>query len=118
MTTALVTAQSLQSHPSLFYTTADVPGASATVVNGIDYPGADWTWATRVNDGGPVVGLVTKGRSESGFSYDGANFTLIGYPWPKNAAVEGMNNAGQLVGTDEGSQGIFHGFVYGRRTKA
>ena len=67
------------------FTAIDVPGASSTVVAGI-------------NDAGYLVGQETVSGQEFAFTYDGTSFHLIQEQSAHNTVGTGINNAGVIAG--------------------
>jgi uncharacterized membrane protein len=74
----------------------------------IDYPGAESTIASGINDSGLIVGRATKNDSalQVGFLYDGATFTKIRVPGQSQTTASGINNQGEVVG----AVGTFAGY--------
>jgi hypothetical protein len=112
----------------LTFTTIDVPGAGYTGVfrintagdmvgnygantnldshgflysNGVftyfDYPGETWSVPTGINDSGLIVGYAGQ-EPVIGFVYDGTAFTAVKRGSDSATFVDGINNAGELVG--------------------
>lgn len=79
----------------------------------INFPGADSTTPTGVNDSGKVVGYWQDNNNNlHGFSWDGANYTNVDYPGASDTEALGINNAGEISGvywTNAG--GSAHGFT-------
>jgi uncharacterized membrane protein len=71
---------------TITWTTIDYPGASETIVNGIN------------NNGGAVGFYLTSGTLH-GFLLSGGIFTTIDYPGAYLTNAEGINNEGDIVGT-------------------
>jgi hypothetical protein len=92
----------LNGDPSLAssYTTIDVPNSCKTVINGL-------------NNSGLLVGLYRDlAGNNQGFTDLGGIFTTISDPSSIDGTiVEGVNNLGDLVGTIDGADGLFHGFI-------
>ena len=90
----------------------DVGGSYSTTTNGpahafllkggnftfFDYPGAPSTFATGINDSGLIVGFTSGGTRELGFTYDGTTFTPIRAGRNSATVLDGINNAGYIVG--------------------
>jgi len=122
------------------WTTIDVPGATHTLVCGIDsagdlvggygdgtsthgfvlsggiyttidVPGALGTVVYGINDLGQIVGSAKKGGTFFGFVFDGVNFTEFSYPGSDDTFGFGINNAGQVVG-QYSENGHEHGFEW------
>ena len=91
------------------FVTVDVPGATATYVNGIN------------NVGQVVGGYSTPGDWSHGFSYDGNRYTTLDYPgttvnrdrfWGGTRA-QSLNDSGVIVGGHGRTYlGIPYGFIY------
>jgi probable HAF family extracellular repeat protein len=81
----------------------------------LDFPRANLTEATGINDDGQVVGDYrdSNGRFH-GFFWDAGLFLTIDVPFPgvTGTAGRGINNVGQIVGVYNDSSGIPHGFLY------
>jgi uncharacterized membrane protein len=88
------------------FTALNVPGASLTVVTG-------------VNDGGQVVGLFTDVAGTHGFLSTAGTATPINVPGAVSTGFQalgivfglGINNAGDVAGVFEDTNGQGHGFV-------
>ena len=83
--------------------------AAAYSFTSVDYPGAAWTTAWKINDSGQVVGqyLDTSG-TRHGFLLSGGTYTTIDCPSPYTAGsgAFGINNLGQIVGGCSAPGGI------------
>ena len=78
----------------------DVPGATSTVLNGID-------------NAGVIVGTLFVAGTSSGFvDADGVATFLDGPNGSSNSSALGINNQGQVVGQYRDSGGHDHGYVY------
>jgi hypothetical protein len=75
----------------------------------LDYPGAVFTEALKVNNAGTVVGNYYDGTSDHGFMWQSGTFTPIDYPGSSETTVEGINDSGTMVGNYISSS--FHGFM-------
>jgi hypothetical protein len=77
------------------------------------FPGADLTQAFGVNDHGEVVGAYTSGTQTFGFTWTvKGHFRKVNDPRGKGTTViNGVNNAGVLVGFFTGSNGNTHGML-------
>jgi probable HAF family extracellular repeat protein len=83
----------------------------------IDFPGANLTEATGVNDGGQVVGDYRDANTGifHGFLWDAGQFLTIDVPFPETSLTgpSGINNVGQIVGFyDDDNVGNRRGFLY------
>jgi len=80
------------------FTTVDFPGASSTVLQGI-------------NDEGVIVGQYTDGNGTSLHGFIDINGKFTSVDFAGNAgygeSVNGINNAGQIVGFETGTNGFF-----------
>jgi hypothetical protein len=65
-----------------------------TTLTLIDYPGASSTVLVGINDAGLMVGTFPGGS----FVTDGVNFTPIVFPGASNTTVTGINGEGEIVG--------------------
>ena len=83
------------------FTTIDVPGATLTVVMGI-------------NDAGDMVGYYADSASGSthGFLLSGGSFTVIDYPGADSSRASGINDFGQIVGWALKGDAAEVGFLY------
>src|SRR6266540_4169157 len=88
---AIVIGVSARRADSYTFTAIDVPGATVTVVSGI-------------NDRGEVVGWYRTGSSgdpdsaDHGFLLAHGHFTTIDVPGSRGTVAEGINNRGEIVG--------------------
>lgn len=64
-----------------------------------DYPGADSTTPTAINDHGVIAGHYEIGDSTSGFLYENGEFTSISLPGAQYTQIWGINNSRQIVGS-------------------
>jgi len=73
----------------------------------IDFPGAQWTYVTGINDGGQVVGTCYMPAKDyygdityvpHGFLESGGSFTTIDVPYATTTLANGINDDGQVVG--------------------
>lgn len=71
---------------SYVFRTIDVPGAAATMVNGI-------------NNHGHVVGRFVRDGAGLGFVFDGEAFTTLTFPGANHTTAKGINDSGQIVGS-------------------
>jgi probable HAF family extracellular repeat protein len=93
------------------YTTLDDPSAS-----GLPPP---WTWATGINSSGQIVRNYTVNGQSHGFVYDNGTYTTIVDPLSIGGTyLEGINDAGDIVGFYSDSNGNEHGFLYSGGTFA
>jgi probable HAF family extracellular repeat protein len=74
----------------------------------IEYPGSTQTWLNGLNDRGQAVGFAFVGTELIDFIYAYGVFTPIDLPGLAN----GMNNAGDIVGSYTDSTGTRHGYLY------
>jgi len=81
----------------------------------LDFPGANLTEASGVNDDGQVVGNYRDAAGNfHGFFWDAGLFVTIDVPFP-DATITGptaINNIGQIVGFYFDNNGRVHGFLY------
>src|ERR1019366_341127 len=81
--------------------------------NSINVPGASATIAEGINDSGQVVGWYRTGNIDNGFLYSNNSYIALSGPiGALGAYVFGINNSGQIVGFKFGNDGINHGFLY------
>jgi uncharacterized membrane protein len=76
----------------------------------IDLPGATFTSATGINNGGQIVGNYEDVTGSHGFLDSGGSFTSINVPGATDTYVSGINNGGQIVGNYDDATGS-HGFL-------
>jgi len=75
----------------------DVNGQFST----IDFPGADYTRATGINDAGQIVGAFYDPHDPGiphGFLDAGGTFSTIDVPGADYTSAHGINDAGEIVG--------------------
>ena len=81
----------------------------------LDFPGANLTEASGVNDDGQVVGNYRDAAGNfHGFFWDAGLFLTIDVPFP-DATITGptaINNVGQIIGFYFDRNGRVHGFLY------
>ena len=86
----------------------------------LDYPGAIYTLAEDINDGGEIVGRFVSNVNQSfyGFVYQNGVFTVIddpdaahGSPNASGTNVFGIDSEGDLVGNYFDTAGKAHGFI-------
>jgi len=68
------------------------------VFTSISYPGASSTIVQGINDSGAVVGWYTLGGVTTGFIYINGAFTSIMYPGSSATELTGISNNGEIVG--------------------
>ncbi len=90
---------------------AGADGQNYTWVN-IDYPGAEMTTPTAVNDSGSVVGdYIDSQGNTHGFLYSGGVYTTIDDP-EGTTFPQGINNSGEITGSVAVSLSEDYGFTY------
>jgi hypothetical protein len=77
----------------------------------IDLPGATFTSATGINNGGQIVGNYEDVTGSHGFLDSGGRFTPIKVPGATDTEVSGINAGGQIVGTYLNATGSSHGYL-------
>src|SRR5438874_7158943 len=82
----------------------------------IDFPGADGTSASGINERGQIVGgyFDPINKKNRGFLLDDGNFTSIDFPGAVVTQAISINARGQIVGGYSQSNGFgspFHGFL-------
>jgi probable HAF family extracellular repeat protein len=83
----------------------------------INFPGANYTVATGINNAGEVVGYYADGFTKvHGFTYDNGTFTTIDSPNGLGTWISGINSKGQIVGYYSDALSVFHGLVYDHGT--
>src|SRR5579863_230372 len=86
------------------FVTVDVPGATSTLVLGI-------------NNAGQTVGSYTDtSNATHGFSLIGGVFTTIDFPGATLTEAVSINNVGQIAGSYSDRQGVGHGFLLSNGT--
>jgi uncharacterized membrane protein len=81
----------------------------------IDFPGASYqTGVWDINLNGDCVGLWSDpiGGRFRGFRFSNGVFTSLNVPGSIESPAWGINDAGDIVGSYEDSNNIFHGYVY------
>jgi hypothetical protein len=84
----------------------DLPSDHAFVLKNnkfttIDYPGAGWNEANRINDAGVIVGTYGasyESSDEHGFKLVGTTYTSIDYPGATGTGTTAINKKGEIVG--------------------
>ena len=90
---------------------ASANGQNYTWVN-IDYPDAEMTTPTAVNDSGSVVGYYSDSQGNThGFLYSGGVYTTIDDP-EGTTFPQGINNSGEITGAVAVSLSEDYGFTY------
>ena len=83
-------------------------GTNVSVKN---YPGAQSTWLSGINDANQVVGSYLKtGGEDTGFQYGNGRATKLQYPGALTTSPYAISNNGIIVGT-ENDAFTYHGFV-------
>ncbi len=78
----------------------------------INFPGADSTTPSGVNDSGKVVGYWEDNNGHvHGFYWDGSNYTNLDYPGATDTEALGINNAGEISGWYYTAENNPHGFT-------
>lgn len=83
----------------------------------LDYPKTPRvnTYPTGINNKGVIAGNYwpanTTTNIDDGFVYSNGTFTTVDYPAATASSVNGINDAGDLVGNWFDSKGVSHGFV-------
>src|SRR5579862_3485496 len=71
------------------------------------------TQAWDVNSAGEVVGTFAVGHLANGFLYNGSTFSPFNDPAGTNGTfANGINDAGQIVGSYRGDSLLSHGFIF------
>lgn len=82
----------------------------------IDYPGASRTVVNGINNAGTIVGSFDSDAGRRGFLYDGSTYSEFNYPGANGTELRGINNLGHLLGTyatdEESGAFIFDGVTY------
>jgi hypothetical protein len=100
------------------YASPDAPHGfvfSKGQVSTVDYPGADTTELTGVNDGGDIVGFYVPPVTPfelHGFILTAGIFTNVDFPGSTFTQPLGINATGTIVGTYADPAAGFHGFIY------
>jgi hypothetical protein len=86
--------------------------ASAVTWTTIDFPGADSTIVTGINNKGDIVGAYLISGTGHGFLLSGGNYTTIDFPGSTSTLVMGINDQGDMSGYYFNDGGILaHGFL-------
>ena len=64
-----------------------------------------------VNSAGVVVGSALRASGSDGFELDGVIYTWVEFPGADQTVIRGINDAGDVVGEYEGSNGLRRGFA-------
>lgn len=78
--------------------------------------GATAVTAAGINNGGTIVGFFTNASGTAGFIDANGTYTSPTDPLGANPMFFGINNLGQVVGTDTAADGSSEGFVYDMNT--
>ena len=71
----------------------------------INFPGATETIVQGINNSGEVVGWYTSGGQTHGFTYHNGTYLSVDYPGASVTELFGINNNGEIVGTYTCSSG-------------
>jgi len=82
---------------------------SGATFTSIDYPGATTTYVTGINDAGIIVGWWSDSLESNAFVLRDGNFENI--RGPRDSSVNGLNNAGDLVGYSPTTSFVYHAHV-------
>lgn len=87
-------------------------GFAATYTT-IDYPGATSTMIYGINNAGTMVGVyyINDATMNHGFQYRNGVFTEIDVPGASETVAAGINNNDEIVGQYADSTGYWHGFT-------
>jgi len=84
----------------------------------IDFPGANLTISTAINDAGTIAGVycttsecLSTGEGEVGFVLSGGVFTTFAVPGEYSTFVNDMNNDGVLLGQYVDAAGLAVSFI-------
>ncbi|HEY7002435.1 MAG TPA: hypothetical protein VH330_11915 [Candidatus Udaeobacter sp.] len=81
----------------------------------VDFPGATLTVVTGMNNPGLAVGFYDDSAgAEHGFTFDGRHYSRLDYPGSILTDALKINDAGMIVGTFVDASGGEHGFSYRR----
>jgi hypothetical protein len=98
----------------------DVRGWFSTRPSGLvtfDYPGADQTYASAINNERSVVGTYIVGSSTHGYLRDAqGDFTSIDFPSAYATYANGISDTGVISGPFQDGSLNYHGFVYSAGT--
>jgi len=76
----------------------------------LDYPGAQRTQLTGINNAGQIVGVSVVSGMFVSFLYDGGTFSVVDYPGSTATFACGINNVGGIAGDHNPGNGA-NGFV-------
>lgn len=101
-------------HFLCFCTTMMITLTASAQFEVFDYPGADHTYVTGMNDLGDFVGYYTIGSNTTGFYVIGSDTNDLVYPGSANTWAHGISLDRQIVGkyNDAGAQIDNEGFMY------
>jgi hypothetical protein len=98
--------------------TLPAPDAFSYICRALDYPGAENTIPSGINDAGMVVGIHCDSPctniTHHGFLYSEGLFSTIDYPGAISTIALGINDAVMVVGRYFDEFGGGHGFVYSK----
>ena len=81
----------------------------------VDYPGATVTVVTGLNNNGLAIGFYNDPIGpQHGFTFDGSNYSTLDYPGSLLTQPSKINDAGMIAGTFVDASGVPHGFSYQR----
>jgi probable HAF family extracellular repeat protein len=78
----------------------------------IDYPGANSTLASALNDSSVTVGEYFTSSTFHGFVFANGKYVSFDYPGAVGTWATGINNNNQISGTYRDGSGVNHGFLY------
>lgn len=90
------------------------PQWTAGSFNSLSYPGANFTFANEMNNNGQIVGYyLPSGMGPFACLYDSntSQYTTVSNSGWFDLQAAGINDAAQMVGYYEDSQGAVHGFI-------
>ena len=78
----------------------------------VEYPGASFTVVTGMNSQGSIVGFYDDSTGQHGFVRDGSGYRSLDYPGDIGSVALKINDSGTIVGYFVDSSGSLHGFSY------
>jgi len=79
----------------------------------VDFPGATFTVVTGLNSSGLATGFYNDtAGAQHGFTFDGSNYSTLDYPGSLLTDALKINDAGMIVGEFVDSSAATHGFSY------
>jgi hypothetical protein len=82
----------------------------------IEFPGASFTVVTGINNRGDATGVYNDAGGQHGFVLIGARFSTLGFPGSVVTNPYKISDTGIIVGSFQDGSGLVHGFSYSKGT--